>query len=269
MSGPLTRAPGQAGAVSWLGALYVAFVVYMLVPLTMVILMSFKDHKFMGFPINRWTTQWYADAIKDQEFLSALTYSLYIAVISTTISLVIGVWSAVLLSRQKLPLRGVLFALVCMPVVVPGIVNAISLRIFVETTGIDTGPIAIIIAHAAHGVPFIALMAMTRLSSMPAHLTESARDLGADAFVAFVRITLPFLRPALIGGAIFTMLSSFDDFIRAFFLASFSPTLPILIFARLQEGLSPALAAISTMVLIVTVGIGISAERFVRGRRMR
>ncbi len=269
MSGPLTRAPGQAGAISWLGAFYVAFVLYMLVPLTMVVLMSFKDHRFMGFPIERWTTKWYADAIADHAFLSALTYSIWIAAVSTAIALVIGLWSAVILSRPRLPLRALLFALVAMPIVVPGIVNAISLRIFFESTGIDTGPVAIIIAHAAHSVPFIALMAMTRLSSMPPNLTESARDLGADPFVAFTRITLPYLRPALIGGAIFAMLSSFDDFIRSFFLASFSPTLPILIFARLQQGLSPALAAISTMVLIVTVAIGILAERFVRTRRVR
>lgn len=269
MSGPLNRAPGQAGAVSWLGAAYAAFVLYMLLPLTMVLLMSFKDHKFMGFPITRWTTKWYADAVRDQEFLNALTYSLTIAIISTAIALVIGLWAAVLLTRQKLALRGVLFALVCMPIVVPGIVSAISLRIFVESTGIGTGPVAITIAHAAHSVPFIALMAMTRLSSMPSHLVDSARDLGADAFVAFVRVTLPYLMPALIGGAIFSMLSSFDDFIRAFFLASFSPTLPILIFSRLQQGLSPSLAAISTMVLVVTVVVGIFAERFVRVRRVR
>jgi spermidine/putrescine transport system permease protein len=269
VSGPLNRAPGQVGAISWLGAAYVAFALYLLLPLTMVVLMSFKDHRFMGFPITRWTTQWYADAIRDQQFLNALSYSLVIAFISTAIALVMGLWLALLLSRQKLYLRGLLFALVCMPIVVPGIVSAISLRIFVETTGIDTGPVAIIIAHAAHSAPFITLMAMTRLSSMPAHLTESARDLGADAFVAFTRVTLPYLRPALIGGCIFAMLSSFDDFIRSFFLASFAPTLPILIFARLRDGLSPSLAAISTMVLIVTVLIGAFAERFVRTRRMR
>jgi spermidine/putrescine transport system permease protein len=269
MSGPLNRAPGQAGAVSWLGALYVAFVLYMLLPLTMVVLMSFKDHKFMGFPVTRWTTQWYVDAIHDQEFLNALAYSLMIAVIATAIGLVFGLWSAVLLSRRKLFMRGVLFALVCMPLVVPGIVSAIALRIFVESTGIGTGAVAIIIAHAAHSVPFIALMAMTRLSSMPPNLLESARDLGADPFVAFIRVALPYLMPALIGGAIFSMLSSFDDFIRAFFLASFSPTLPILIFSRLFTGLSPSLAAISTMVLVVTIVIGIFAERFVRSKNAR
>lgn len=267
MSGPLARAPGQPGAISWLGAAYVAFAVYMLLPLTIVFLMSFKDHQFMGFPIRQWTTRWYAESLQDQVFIGALGYSLYIAVASTAIALVIGLWCAVLLSRKTLFMRGLIFAIVCMPVVVPGIVSAISLRIFMNTIGISTGTLAIIIAHAAHSVPFIALMALTRLSSMPAHLTESARDLGADPFVAFMRVTVPFLMPALIGGSIFSMLSSFDDFIRAFFLSSFSPTLPIVFFSRLSNALSPSLAAISTMVLLVTVAIGVLTERLVRKLR--
>jgi spermidine/putrescine transport system permease protein len=264
MSEPLTRAAGQRGAMSWLGAAYVAFAVYMLLPLTMVVLMSFKDNQFMGFPIKKWTMRWYSESLQDSMFLGALGYSITIAIVSTLIALVVGLWCAVILARKQLAMRSAIFALVCMPVVVPGIVSAISLRIFANTIGLDTGATAIIIAHAAHSVPFIALMALTRLSNMPAHLTESARDLGADAFVAFMRVTIPFLMPALIGGAIFSMLSSFDDFIRAFFLASFAPTLPILIFSRLSQALSPSLAAISTMVFVATIIIGLAADRFAR-----
>lgn len=253
----------RKGAFTPLGAAYAVFAIYMLAPLTMIVVMSLKDGAFMGFPITRWTLGWYAELFRDQEIIKAFLFSLYIAFASTAIALVVGVWTAVLLSRRFLG-WSLVFALVCIPAVVPGVVSAISLRIFTRAIGIDQGALAIIIGHAVHSVPFVALMVLTRLSSMPAHLTEAARDLGADPFVAFLRVTLPFLRPALIGGAIFALLSSFDDFIRAFFLSAYQPTLPILIFDRLEQGATPSLAAVSTLILFTTVLLGFYAERLIR-----
>ena len=247
--------------------LYIGFAIYMLGPLGIVAAMSFKNAQIMGFPITEWTTQWYEALLTDREFVSALTLSIYIAVCSTAIALVIGIWAAVALTRTRGVVRVVLFALVCLPAVVPGTVAAISLRIYIQAFGWSPGPLAVLLAHAIHSVPYVALMALTRLNSMPKGLTEAARDLGADNFIAFLRVTIPFLMPALIGGAIFSFLSSFDDFIRSFFLGSFSPTLPVLIFNRLFLGVSPALAAISTLVLVVTIALGLYAETLSRKLR--
>ena len=85
---------------------------------------------------------------------------------------------------------------------------------------------AIIFAHAVHNVPFVALVVMARLGTHARSQIDAARDLGADSLIAFVRITLPYLRPALIGAGIFCMLLSFDDFVRSFFLSGYEPTLP-------------------------------------------
>lgn len=252
---------------SWLGFAYAGFAFYLLSPLIIVVMMSFKDSPFVGFPIESWTTDWYIAALQDREFHSALLLSLYVAVVSTALALVVGMWAAVLVATRRFFGRAFVFAMICMPLVVPSIVAAISLRIFTQAIGIGQGPLAIILAHSINSVPFIGLMVLTRLNGMPAHLTEAARDLGADGFVAFVRVTIPYLMPALIGGAIFSMLSSFDDFIRSFFLGSYQPTLPVMIYARMHTGISPGLAAISTMVLIVTVILGLNTERMVRRLR--
>ncbi|MBJ6988033.1 MULTISPECIES: ABC transporter permease [unclassified Devosia] len=251
---------------SWLGFAYAAFAFYLLSPLMIVVMMSFKDGVFLGFPIEKWTTRWFLEVAQDREFHSALGLSLYIAVISTLIALIVGVWVAVLLARAKLWGRPIIFALACMPLVVPSIVSAISLRIFAQSVGIPPGTTAIIMAHAIHSVPYMTLMALTRLNGMPKNITEAARDLGADSFVTFVRVTLPYLMPALIGGTVFSMLSSFDDFVRSFFLGGYNPTLPVLIYGRIFSGLTPSLAAMSTMILVVTICIGLYTERMVRRR---
>lgn len=243
------------------------FVLYLFVPLMLMILMGFKDSRFIGFPIRSWTLDWYIGVFRDAQVISVFGYSMTIAILSTLISLAVGTWIAVLLTGRKFFGRVVILGLTLLPAVIPGVISAISFRIYARLLGIEPGMWAIVWAHAVHNVPFVALVVMARLSTLPRSYTEAAQDLGADPLVAFLRVTLPYLRPALIGAAMFCMLLSFDDFVRSFFLGGYEPTLPVLIFAKLRSGMSPEINAIATVVLVLTAIVGIWAERSMR--RMR
>ena len=148
-------------------------------------------------------------------------------------------------------------------------ISAISIRIFVATLDIPTGTGAIILGHSIHAVPFVMIMALTRLRTMPPNLVDAARDLGADGFVAFWRITLPYLKPAIYGGMVFAALLSIDDFVRTFFLGGYRTTIPMLMFAKLQSGLSPDINAMATLILIATAIVGLYAEYATRRARSR
>ena len=248
----------------FLACFYWAFVVYVFVPLLLMILMGFKDSKFIGFPIRSWTLDWYLGVFESSDVLSVLGYSVTIAVVSTAISVFVGTWIAMLLEGRKFFGRAVIFGLTILPALVPGIISAISFRIYARFVGIEPGMFAIIWAHAVHNVPFVALVVMARLSTLPKSQTEAARDLGADPLVAFWRITLPYLSPAIMGASIFCLLLSFDDFVRSFFLGSYEPTLPVLIFAKLRSGMSPEINAIATVALVLTAVLGVWAERYTR-----
>ena len=248
----------------FLTCFYWAFVVYVFVPLFLMILMGFKDSKFIGFPIKSWTLDWYLGVFENSEVLSVLGYSVAIAVLSTAISVFVGTWIAMLLEGRKFVGRAVIFGLTILPALVPGIISAISFRIYARLLGIEPGMFAIIWAHAVHNVPFVALVVMARLSTLPKSQTEAARDLGADPLVAFWRITLPYLTPAIMGASIFCLLLRFDDFVRSFFLGSYEPTLPVLIFAKLRSGMSPEINAIATVALVLTAILGVWAERYTR-----
>jgi spermidine/putrescine transport system permease protein len=247
-----------------LTAAYWAFALYLVVPLLLMSAMSFKDSNFIAFPIETWTLDWYGVVVQDRVFLSAFAYSLFIATMVTLGGTVIGTWIALLIASEGVWLRSVLFGLACLPAVVPGLINAISMRIFIEFLGMRTGTAAIILGHTIHGVPFVVVMVLTRLRSMPPNLVDAARDLGADNVVAFFRVTLPYLGPAIAGGMIFCALLSIDDFVRTFFLGGYRTTLPMLIFAKVQGGMSPQVNAMATLVLIVTVMAGLYAERLTR-----
>ncbi len=247
-----------------MSVVYWAFVVYVFVPLVLMVLMGFKDSKFIGFPIRGWTLEWYTGVFQDAEVLGVFAYSITIAVATTVLSLVIGTWVACFLGPNRFRGKLIVFALTCLPAVVPGIISAISLRIYARALDIEPGMLAIILGHTVHNVPFVALVVMARLSTLPPSRIEAARDLGADALVAFFRVTLPYLVPALVGASVFCMLLSFDDFVRSFFLGSYEPTLPVLIFAMLRSGMSPEINAISAVVLVLTAILGLWAERSMR-----
>ena len=180
-----------------LTAFYWAFILYLLLPLTLMMAMSFKDANFVAFPIGDWTFDWYVKVMQDKQFLEACLYSIMIAAAATLAATTLGTWIAMLIVADGIRGRTIIFALACLPAVVPGMISAISLRIFISTIDMPTGTAAIILGHTVHAVPFVVVMALTRLRSMPGNLVDAARDLGADNIVAFFRVTLPYLGPAL------------------------------------------------------------------------
>ena len=244
--------------------LYWAFVIYLFIPLITMVLMGFKDSMFIGFPIQSWTLKWYSDVIQDLEVLSIFGYSMLIALSSTVIALMIGTWAAILLGPTKFRGKLIVFALICLPAIIPGIISAIALRIFADTIRLNPGTLAIILSHTIHNVPFVVLVVIARLNSQPDSHIDASKDLGADNLITFFRVTLPYLKPALIGASIFCMLISFDDFVRSFFLGGYEPTLPVYIFSQLRTGMSPIINAISAVALLITVIFGLFAERIIR-----
>ena len=244
------------------------FVGYLFLPLMVMAAVGFRDSNFVAFPIQAWTTRWYQSVVFQRDIMSSIWVSVKVALGSTALSLLIGIPMAFFVARLRGVWRAVMIAIIVLPAFLPVVVAAISLRMFIGVIGLETGVSAIVFGHTVSTVPFVVVMILTRLGSMSPNLADAARDLGADEFIVFLRVTLPFLMPAIFGGAVFSMLLSFEDFVRSFFLGGFEPTFPVLLFAKLRFGFDPGLAAISTMVLIVSIVLGLYAERFSRRRKL-
>ena len=255
-------APGVRAA---LGLFYGLALLALFLPLALTALMSFDASALVGFPIPGLTTRWYRAAIGDAPMLRAAGLSAAIAAGSALLAVVAGVWIS--LAARQIVRPGLRLVLLCgalIPLVTPGIVSAISLRMFIRALGIDPGAPAMMLGHVVHAVPYVVIMVSTRLASLPPDLSDAARDLGADAMRVLLRVTLPALGPTLAGAGCLAALLSFDDFLRSFFLGGYSPTLPVLLYGRLRSGLTPEIDAAATLVLIATGILGFTAERALR-----
>jgi len=235
--------------------IYRAALLALSLPLALIVVTSLTNATFVGFPLRGFSWRWYAAAIGNPENDRAFLLSTGLAVLSAALAVVAGTWIALAAEMLTSLWRWLLFGAMLVPLVTPGIVHAIALRIAIKTIGLDPGPMAVLLGHVVHATPLAAIMIAARLTTTPTELVDAARDLGAGPIAVFRHVHLPWLGPTMAAVGVLAGLNSFDDFVRSYFLGGYDQTLPVLIFGRLHSGLTPeinALAALSLILAAVT-----------------
>lgn len=236
-------------------------------PLALIVATSLTDTTLVGFPLGSFSLRWYVAALADPANGRAFLLSLFLAASSSTLAVVAGTWIALAAGMLRRPWRWLLLAGTLVPLVTPGIVHAIALRVAIQSTGLAPGPLAILLGHAVHTTPLAVIMIGARLATTPPDLMDAAQGLGAGPVRAFLHVQLPWLGPTLVGTLLLAALNSFDDFTRSFFIGGYDATLPVLIFGRLRSGLTPEINALATLALLATLGVGGVIAWLARGFR--
>lgn len=236
-----------------LPAFTAAILVFLYAPLLTLVIYAFNGSRMVtiwqGFSV-----QWFVAIAHNGDIRDAALNSLIIAVVATIASTLISVGGALALERGNLRLvRGIAAGLVSMPLVVPEIVVAITTLVFFSSLGMHYGLLNLMIAHTVFCIPFALLPIQARLRDMGGSLEEAGRDLYADEWRLFYRITLPLLAPAVGAGAIMTFVISLDDFLISMMVSSAgSTTLPVYVYGMMRLGVTPEVNAISTILLVIS-----------------
>lgn len=250
----------------WLVALVAATFVFLHAPLLVLVIFSFNSSKF-SVEWTGFTLHWYQRLLERQDILDGLYRSVVVGVVSTAIATFLGTLMALALARHEFRGRRLVEALLYVPIVTPEIVVGISLLILFVLLGLPLGMPAIIVAHVAFNISFVAVVVHARLQGMDRSLEEAAMILGADEITAFWRVTVPQLWPGILSGAMLAFTMSFDDYVITSFVAGTgSQTLPIVVYSMVRKNIEPSINAISTLVLIATTILIFVAERAGRDR---
>jgi putative spermidine/putrescine transport system permease protein len=243
-------------------------IVFLVAPSIFVIVVSFGEGRFVRFPLRGGTTEWFGEIAP--VFWSALWFSLEIALISTAISLVLGVPAALALSRGRFRARGFVDAFLRAPLQVPYIVMGVAFLQYYRLVADAGGPslrgtsAGLIIAHVIVAVPFILSAAVVGFEKFDRNLEDAAYGLGMGRFRTFFRVTLPSIRASLVAGAFFAFLISFDNVPVSLFLGvAEESTLPVLMFQTAETQPTPALYALSSIVVASSVLAVVLFNRFV------
>jgi spermidine/putrescine transport system permease protein len=245
-----------------LSSYFAVLVLFLYAPLVVLVVFAFNSGTIPTLPIKSFSTKWFSAAFSDTTLTSALTRSALIAAINGLAATLLGTMAAVSLARKRLPLRGVVVALLLLPLVVPYIVLAVGLVVLLHEFGITTSLAAVVAGHVVISLPYSALVILPRLRTLDESIVEAASDLGASDLRAFVLVTLPLLAPALFSSFLIAFTISFDEFAIASFLAPpGSPTYPVLLYASSRTpALLPEVIAIGSVVIALSIVIIVGAE---------
>jgi spermidine/putrescine transport system permease protein len=241
-------------------------VVFLLAPIVLLVIFSFTSRGLTNFPIESLSLRWWSEMIHHPQFLSSFANSMIIGVSVGIISAIIGTMAAIGLATLTPKRASLVMSILTLPVMLPPLVLAVSLLSFFVTIGVKLGLVSVIISHLLFTQPFVILIVHARMANFDYRIVESARDLGANPLRAFLTVTLPIIRPIVIGAALIAMALSIDDFIITFFTIGSGNTLPTLVWGMIRTGLTPAVNAIGTLILLLTIGSSLIALRLTRYR---
>ena len=230
---------------------------FLYLPMVILILYSFNASKLVtvwaGF-----STQWYGELLRNEEFLDAAWVTIKVAVFSSTLATVLGTMAAYVLVRAgRFSGRTLFSGMIYAPLVMPEVITGLSLLLLFIGINLDRGVFTIVLAHTTFSMCYVSVVVSSRLTSFDRSLEEAALDLGCSPFEAFRLVTLPIIAPAVISGWLLAFTLSLDDLVIASFTTGPSATtLPIKIFSAVRLGVSPEINALSTLLIgIVTVGV--------------
>jgi putative spermidine/putrescine transport system permease protein len=242
-------------------ALVWALYAFLLAPLVCVVIVSFNREPIQSFPPTGLTLHWYAFALQVESFVRGSTTSFLVALGSTLIATPIAVAAAVGLWRGTWRGKAALEAFFLSPIVVPGLVIGISLLVALAAIDVREAPVRLLAGHVLIVMPYVIRTTLASLSRLDQSLEEAAETLGASRWQAFLHVILPLIRPGVVAGMIFGFILSFDDVnVSLFLVDARTTTLPIAIMSYLQYSFDPSVAAISSMLIFVTILLAIVLE---------
>ncbi|MDX2168034.1 MAG: ABC transporter permease [Deltaproteobacteria bacterium] len=247
--------------VNWSLGIWTALVmVFFYVPIAILIGFSFNTSR-LNIVWEGFTLEWYAAIWRDGVLVRSLNNSLIVAAVTTVASVVLGTAGAWMLYRYRFPATRLVQTLVFIPMIIPEVIMGVSLLILFVVINLDLGFATIIISHVTFCFPFVMVAVQARLAGLDPALEEAAMDLGAPPALAFRKVLVPYLMPAIVSGALMSFTLSLDELIVTYFTASAGTrTLPLEIFGRVKKGLDPSLNAISTVFILSTVLMVVATE---------
>jgi spermidine/putrescine transport system permease protein len=223
------------------------------IPILFVIIFSFNDSK-LGTVWTGFTLEWYTSIFENSQLIGATMNSLYIAIIATLISTVLGTLAALALHRYTFIGKKAVEFLFYIPVVIPDIVVAVALLAIYGILNMSLGLNTAIPGHVAITISYVMLVVLARLSSFDNALEEAASDLGANGWQTFWKVTFPLIFPGILAGGLLAFTISLDEFVISFFtLGPGDNTLPVLVYSMVRLGVSPEVNVLSTFIIVIMV----------------
>lgn len=242
---------------------------FLILPILVVIPLSFSSDSFLSYPMPGWSLRWYEEVLTSEQWTGALKNSLLIGSAATLLATILGTLAAIGLNYADFKGKNLMLSLMISPMVVPLVISALGLYFFFAEMGLNASFLGLVLAHAILGAPFVLITVNATLQGFDRNLMRAASSLGANPWISFWKVVLPLILPGVISGGLFAFATSFDEVVVALFVAGPEQrTLPRQMFDGIRENITPAILAVSTLLTLFALAL-LSTLEWLRRRNER
>jgi len=244
-------------------------IIFLISPLIILIIFSFNSAR----TVTQWegfSLKWYKEVFSDDTIWYSIKNSLIIGLISTFLTTVLGTAAALAIGKYTFKGKKIFENILYIPIILPEIIFGISLLALYILIKFPLGIVSIIVAHVTFSFSFVTLIVLAKVNNFDRNLEEASLDLGASRWQTFRNVIFPNISPGIISGALFAFTMSIDDFVVTFFTAGVgASTLPLKIYSLIKFGVTPAINAISTILIFFTIVVLLMVNALQKSERTK
>jgi putative spermidine/putrescine transport system permease protein len=249
---------GLSRAILW--AFTLGVLLYLALPLFVVLPISFSPAEYLQFPPQGFSTRWYGNYFSSPSWTHATWLSFQLGFVTMVFASVIGTLAAIGVVRGRFRGKRWFQVLILSPMILPVIIISVATYSFFAKLRLIESFSGLVIGHSVVAVPFVFVNVAAALQGFDVNLEKAALSLGANRLQAFLRVTFPLIRPGVLTGALFAFIVSFDELVITMFISGTRHTLPVRMWMDLWLEINPTIAAVSSFLIVLSVGALLSAE---------
>ena len=241
---------------------HVLFLGFLLAPILIVCAVAFTSQGYLSLPTEGLSLRWFRAIGDNPEFIRAFKDSLLLGAVSSTLAILVAVPAALAIARHQFFGREAIQALFLSPLMVPHIVLGIAFLRFFNMIGLGGTFLGLVLSHVIIILPFALRLILAASTGMDRAVENAASSLGASSWTCFRRVTLPLILPGVASGWVLAFINSFDEVTMTVFIASpETTTLPVRLFLYIQDNIDPLVAAVSAVLIFLTVAAMLVLDR--------
>lgn len=236
-----------------LSILVAATGLYLVLPTIFIIPMSFSGASSLGRFNGQWTLKWYEELFAAQNWAKAAGVSLQVGLLSTILATTLGTAATLGLFRLSPRIRSVFQGISLAPLIIPPVIIGIGIYVLMLKWGLFGSLLSLVVGHTVLAIPFVIVAVSTSLAQFDPAQEQAAAILGARPWTRFWRVVFPQILPGIVAGALFAFVTSWDEVVVSTFLVSPNfRTLPVEMWIQARTTVTPVLAALSTILMVLS-----------------
>lgn len=240
--------------------------VIIIAPALVIIPQSFTSLNYFIYPIKSFSLKWYDKFFMNEQWITSLERSLFIAICVAVFATIIGTLAALAVNKLKFKGKNLFLNLMLTPMIVPVVITGVALYASFAKVGLNNTILGLIMAHSLLAIPMVFLTMSAAFARFDANLELAAMSMGSTPVGAFFKVTLPGVKNSVVTGALLSFVTSLDEVVVTIFVSGANTkTLPMMMWENLRTTIDPTIAVAATFLIILTLGMYVIKE-FIESR---